>query len=170
MVLHQYSTSTLVQYRGGVPVQRETLLTCLSCNPCAQILSSRSQRPCMRVFSCSPAILASPWPCSIPWPPILSTSIRLVCTHTHTHTQSSSWTEHQLYLSMSTHYEARPKVECKRRWEGTYLQTTLPQQPLHKVPVGLSDSQGGGVQQRGLLQVLPSQCVLLLDEPRMRHR
>ena len=85
MVLHQYSTSTLVQYRGGVPVQRETLLTCLSCNPCAQILSSRSQRPCMRVFSCSPAILASPWPCSIPWPPILSTSIRLVCTHTHTH-------------------------------------------------------------------------------------
>lgn len=53
-------------------------LTCFSCRPWPQVLSSRSHRPWMSVFSCRPVMLASPCPSSTLSFPILSISIRLV--------------------------------------------------------------------------------------------
>lgn len=59
---------------------RLPFLTCLTCSPWLQILSSRSQRLAIRVFSSTPVMLTSPWPNSTASRPIFSTSIRLVCT------------------------------------------------------------------------------------------
>lgn len=61
-------------------------LTCLTCSPWLQILSSRSHRLAIRVFSSSPVMLASPWPSSTASRPIFSTSIRLVWTQRYTKT------------------------------------------------------------------------------------
>lgn len=52
--------------------------TCLTCSPWLQILSSRSHRLAMSVFSSRPVMLASPWPSSTASRPIFSTSILLV--------------------------------------------------------------------------------------------
>lgn len=53
-------------------------LTCFSCRPWPQVLSSRSHRPWMSVFSCKPVMLASLWPSSALSFPIRSINILLV--------------------------------------------------------------------------------------------
>lgn len=52
--------------------------TCLTCSPWLQILSRRSQRLAIKVFSSTPVMLTSPWPNSTASRPIFSTSIRFV--------------------------------------------------------------------------------------------
>lgn len=54
------------------------LCTCLTCRPWLQILSSRSHKLAMSVFSSTPVMLTSPWPSSTASRPIFSTSMRLV--------------------------------------------------------------------------------------------
>lgn len=55
-------------------------LTCLTCRPWLHILSSRSHRLAMSVFSSRPVMFTSPCPSSTASLPIFSTNIRLVWT------------------------------------------------------------------------------------------
>lgn len=87
-----YLCSVGVEDRSGVwTLERFVSLTCLTCSPWLQILSSKSQRLAIRVFSSTPVMLTSPWPNSTASRPIFSTSIRFVCTDRDrlTHKQSS---------------------------------------------------------------------------------
>lgn len=117
--------------------QRLPFLTCLTCSPWLQILSSRSQRLAIRVFSSTPVMLTSPWPNSTASRPIFSTSIRFVCMYTHKLTQNrTNHTEMfrlgprkartlrfcelricQLTLDRHCYREIRPKqIKTKLQW------------------------------------------------------
>lgn len=72
----------------AVLIWKFSFLTCLTCSPWLQILSSRSQRLAIRVFSSTPVMLTSPWPNSTASRPIFSTSIRFVCMERDKLTQS----------------------------------------------------------------------------------
>lgn len=76
--------------RVAVFIYTFSFLTCLTCSPWLQILSSRSQRLAIRVFSSTPVMLTSPWPSSTASRPIFSTSIRFVCMETDTLTQKKT--------------------------------------------------------------------------------
>lgn len=53
-------------------------ITCFTCSPWLQILSRRSQRLAIKVFSSTPVMFTSPCPSSTASRPIFSTSILLV--------------------------------------------------------------------------------------------
>lgn len=63
-------------------VQEYLFLTCLTCRPWLHILSKRSHRLAIRVFSSTPVIFTSPWPSSTASRPIFSTNILLVSKRT----------------------------------------------------------------------------------------
>lgn len=63
-------------------MQEYLLLTCLTCRPWLHILSKRSHRLAIRVFSSTPVIFTSPWPSSTASRPIFSTNILLVLKRT----------------------------------------------------------------------------------------
>lgn len=56
----------------------QTFITCFTCSPWLQILSRRSQRLAIKVFSSTPVMFTSPCPSSTASRPIFSTSILLV--------------------------------------------------------------------------------------------
>lgn len=114
--------------------------TCFSCRPWPQVLSRRSHRPWMSVFSCSPVMLASPWPSSTLSFPILSINICLV------------------YSPKEQCYPRTSAVTTKVR---AHLQTTLAQKPVDKSSVSLAGGLRRRVQQLRLAEVLPRKRKLL---------
>lgn len=103
-------------------------LTCLTWSPWLQILSSRSHRLAIKVFSSTPVMLTSPWPNSTASRPIFSTSMRLVCRDTNASAPSQQDTR---FLSLVS--GRHPKIitcprtaNCMTVWkEGVWCFTLL---------------------------------------------
>lgn len=69
-----------------------TLITCFTWSPWLQILSKRSQRLAIKVFSSTPVMLTSPCPSSTASRPIFSTNILLVYKESVSRIRQSQWT------------------------------------------------------------------------------
>lgn len=69
-----------------------TFITCFTWSPWLQILSKRSQRLAIKVFSSTPVMLTSPCPSSTASRPIFSTSILLVYKESVSRIRQPQWT------------------------------------------------------------------------------